>query len=366
MATIHFHPGGKVVSVVEGATLLAAARSAGVFIDTPCDGAGTCGKCRVKIPAAHRQYLREAPHDWLTQAERTEGWVLACQCTVHGDLQVEPEQGADDELKILSEGQAVAVELNPWITKTFDVARAQTSVQAGGVTLAAEPGDTTRVLFGVAVDIGTTTLVVALIDLRDGRELAVASGLNPQARHAQDVLSRIKLGSQPEGLQLLHGELITELNRLIAETAAEVQVSVQNIYEAVFSGNTTMLHLATGTNPASLGKYPYTPARPCGESLRAAEVGLVIAPDGQVYLPPIMSAYVGADITSGILAAKLAALRGVTLFVDIGTNGEMVLAVNGELTATSTAAATSARYGEYFLSAACRSLYEMRYTPRLI
>ena len=338
MATIHFHPGGKVVSVVEGATLLAAARSAGVFIDTPCDGAGTCGKCRVKIPAAHRQYLREAPHDWLTQAERTEGWVLACQCTVHGDLQVEPEQGADDELKILSEGQAVAVELNPWITKTFDVARAQTSVQAGGVTLVSEPGDTTRALFGAAVDIGTTTLVVALIDLRDGRELAVASGLNPQARHAQDVLSRIKLGSQPEGLQLLHGELITELNRLIAETAAEVQVSVQNIYEAVFSGNTTMLHLATGTNPASLGKYPYTPARPCGESLRAAEVGLVIAPDGQVYLPPIMSAYVGADITSGILAAKLAALRGVTLFVDIGTNGEMVLAVNGELTATSTAA----------------------------
>jgi uncharacterized 2Fe-2S/4Fe-4S cluster protein (DUF4445 family) len=338
MATIHFHPGGQVVSMAEGATLLAAARSAGVFIDTPCDGAGTCGKCRVKIPAAHRQYLREAPHDWLTQAERTEGWVLACQCTVHGDLQVEPGQGTEDELKILSEGQAVAVELNPWITKTFDVARAQTSVQAGGVTLVSEPGDTTRALFGAAVDIGTTTLVVALIDLRDGRELAVASGLNPQARHAQDVLSRIKLGSQPEGLQLLHGELITELNRLIAETAAEVQVSVQNIYEAVFSGNTTMLHLATGTNPASLGKYPYTPARPCGESLRAAEVGLVIAPDGQVYLPPIMSAYVGADITSGILAAKLAALRGVTLFVDIGTNGEMVLAVNGELTATSTAA----------------------------
>jgi uncharacterized 2Fe-2S/4Fe-4S cluster protein (DUF4445 family) len=338
MATIHFHPGGQVVSMAEGATLLAAARQAGVFIDTPCDGAGTCGKCRVKIPAAHRQYLREAPHDWLTQAERTEGWVLACQCTVHGDLQVEPGQGTEDELKILSEGQAVAVELNPWITKTFDVARAQTSVQAGGVTLAAEPGDTTRALFGAAVDIGTTTLVVALIDLRDGRELAVASGLNPQARHAQDVLSRIKLGSQPEGLQLLHGELITELNRLIAEAATEVQVPVQNIYEAVFSGNTTMLHLATGTNPASLGKYPYTPARPCGESLRAAEVGLAIAPDGQVYLPPIMSAYVGADITSGILAAKLAALRGVTLFVDIGTNGEMVLAVNGELTATSTAA----------------------------
>ena len=338
MATIHFIPGEKTVSVADGTNLLEAARKAGVFIAAPCDGSGTCGKCRVKIPAAQHQNFNEAPHDWLTQAERAEGWVLACQSTVHGDLQVEPDQCADDELKILSEGHAVAVELDPWITKTFDASSAQTSVQAGGILLVTEPGDTTQALFGVAVDIGTTTLVVALIDLRDGREIAVASSLNPQARHAQDVLSRIKLGSQPEGLQLLHGELIAELNRLIGEAAADVDVPVRHIYEAVFSGNTTMLHLATGTNPASLGKYPYTPALQCGESVRAADIGLAIAPHGQIYLPPIMSAYVGADITSGILAAKLAELRGVTLFVDIGTNGEMVLAVNGQLTATSTAA----------------------------
>jgi uncharacterized 2Fe-2S/4Fe-4S cluster protein (DUF4445 family) len=338
MAIIHFIPENKTVSVADGTNLLEAARKADVLIDAPCDGTGTCGKCRVKIPAAQRQNFKEAPHDWLTQTERAEGWALACQSTVHGDLLVESEQDADDELKILSEGQAVAVELNPWITKTFDASSAQTRVNAGGTLLAAEPGDTTRALFGVAVDIGTTTLVAALIDLRDGREIAVASSLNPQARHAQDVLSRIKLGSQPEGLQLLQGELIAELNRLIGEAAADAKISVHNIYEAVFSGNTTMLHLATGTNPASLGKYPYTPALQCGESVRAADIGLAIAPDGQVYLPPIMSAYVGADITSGILAAKLAELSGVTLFVDIGTNGEMVLAVNGQLTATSTAA----------------------------
>jgi uncharacterized 2Fe-2S/4Fe-4S cluster protein (DUF4445 family) len=338
MAIIHFIPENKTVSVADGTNLLEAARKADVLIDAPCDGTGTCGKCRVKIPAAQRQNFKEAPHDWLTQTERAEGWALACQSTVHGDLLVESEQDADDELKILSEGQAVAVELNPWITKTFDASSAQTRVNAGGTLLAAEPGDTTRALFGVAVDIGTTTLVAALIDLRDGREIAVASSLNPQARHAQDVLSRIKLGSQPEGLQLLQGELIAELNRLIGEAAADAKISVHNIYEAVFSGNTTMLHLATGTNPASLGKYPYTPALQCGESVRAADIGLAIAPDGQVNLPPIMSAYVGADITSGILAAKLAELSGVTLFVDIGTNGEMVLAVNGQLTATSTAA----------------------------
>jgi uncharacterized 2Fe-2S/4Fe-4S cluster protein (DUF4445 family) len=338
MAAIRFIPEDKVVTVADGTNLLEAARKAGVFIAAPCDGSGTCGKCRVKIPAGQRQNFKEAPHEWLTQAERADGWALACQSTIHGDLQVEPDQCADDDLKILSDGQSVAVELDSWITKTFDASTGQTTVAAGGVFMGNEPGDTTRSLFGVAVDIGTTTLVVALIDLRDGRELSVASSLNPQARHAQDVLSRIKLGSQPDGLQLLQRELIAELNRLISEAAGESNVPLRHIYEAVFSGNTTMLHLATGTNPASLGKYPYTPALQCGGNMRAAEIGLAIAAQGQIYLPPIMSAYVGADITSGILAAKLAELRGVTLFVDIGTNGEMVLAVNGTLTATSTAA----------------------------
>jgi uncharacterized 2Fe-2S/4Fe-4S cluster protein (DUF4445 family) len=338
MVAIRFIPDDKIVTVTDGTNLLEAARQAGAFIAAPCDGSGTCGKCRVKIPGEQRQNFKEAPHEWLTEAERAAGWALACQSTVHGDLQVEPDQCADDDLKILSEGQSVGVELDSWITKTFDASTAQTTVNAGGAFLATETGDTTRSLFGVAVDIGTTTLVVALIDLRDGRELSVASSLNPQARHAQDVLSRIKLGSQPGGLQLLQGELIAELNRLISEAAAESNVPVRHIYEAVLSGNTTMLHLATGTNPASLGKYPYTPALQCGRHVRAAEIGLAIAPQGQVYLPPIMSAYVGADITSGILATKLAELRGVTLFVDIGTNGEMVLAVNGQLTATSTAA----------------------------
>jgi uncharacterized 2Fe-2S/4Fe-4S cluster protein (DUF4445 family) len=338
MATIHFILENQAVSVADGTNLLAAARLAGVWIAAPCDGSGTCGKCRVKIPTTQRRHLQEGPHDWLTPAEHAEGWVLACQSTVHGDLQVEAAPGTDEELKILSEGQAVAVELDAWMTKTFDAASGQTIVQAGETRLLTEPGDTTQTLFGLAVDIGTTTLVVALVDLRDGREMAVASSLNPQARHAQDVLSRIKLGSQPEGLQLLQGELIAELNRLIREAAADAGVSVQQVYEAVFSGNTTMLHLATGTNPASLGKYPYRPALQGGESVRAADLGLAMAALGQVYLPPIMSAYVGADISSGILAARLAELRGVTLFVDIGTNGEMVLAVNGQLTATSTAA----------------------------
>src|SRR5208283_3547988 len=277
MAMIRFIPSDKAVFVADGTNLLEAARKAGVSIEAPCDGTGTCGKCRVKIPATQQRNFEEAPHEWLTQAERGEGWALACQSTVQGDLLVEPDSCADDDLKILSEGHIVTVELDAWITKTFDASAARTTVTAGGALLATEPGDTTAALFGAAVDIGTTTLVVALIDLRDGRELAIASSLNPQARHAQDVLSRIKLGSQPQGLQLLHGELIGELNRLVGAAAAEADVPVRHIYEAVFSGNTTMLHLATATNPASLGKYPYTPALQGGQHVGAAGTGLSAA-----------------------------------------------------------------------------------------
>jgi uncharacterized 2Fe-2S/4Fe-4S cluster protein (DUF4445 family) len=351
MPHVHFTTQNVSVSVPAGTRLLDAARQAGLAIEAPCDGMGSCGKCRAKVSASSRSGLSEADHELLTPLEGQAGWVLACQSTIQGDIEAAIETAQSDGLKILSDGLKVETEINPWITKIHLLPTGGTSsckspsssagatrVLAGDSLLATEPGDTTEHLYGLAVDIGTTTLVVALNDLRDGRELAVASNLNPQARYAQDVLSRIKMGSKPEGLQALHGELVAELNRLIGQIIQQAGVSSRHIYEAVFSGNTTMLHLAAGVNPASLGKYPYTPALAGGSHVQAASIGLDISPHGLVYLPPIMSAYVGADITSGILATRLPSLSGVTLFVDIGTNGEMVLATDGELTATSTAA----------------------------
>jgi uncharacterized 2Fe-2S/4Fe-4S cluster protein (DUF4445 family) len=125
---------------------------------------------------------------------------------------------------------------------------------------------------------------------------------------------------------------------MLAELCAGTGRDRTRIHEAVLSGNTAMLHLAVGADPASLGRAPFTPLLKGGEYLEASGVGLDLAPRGRVYLPPILSAYVGADIASGLLATDLHRLPGVTLFVDIGTNGEMVLAVDGQLTATSTAA----------------------------
>ncbi len=338
MPKVHFPLQNLTVEVPERRSLLTAIKRAGIKFDLPCNGAGTCGKCRVRLDADARAHSTEHDHAKISQADRDAGWALACQTFVDGDLSVEVPLKKDEGLKILSDGQTVAVDIEPWFEKSFDPVSRRTAVIAGGTIVASESGDTTATAYGAAIDIGTTTLVVALVDLRDGRELASASALNPQARHAQDVLSRIKLGSTPEGLRTLHSELIAELNRLLAEAATEAQIDRTRIYEAVFSGNTTMLHLATATDPTSLGKYPYTPQLLGGDHVTAASIGLELAPGGQVYLPPVMSAYVGADITSGLLSTDLAARSGVTLFVDIGTNGEMVLAANGKLVATSTAA----------------------------
>jgi uncharacterized 2Fe-2S/4Fe-4S cluster protein (DUF4445 family) len=263
---------------------------------------------------------------------------LACRAEVLGDLVVELPGPASAGLRILCEGAQSAVAIAPHICKVFRPGGNRTEVYAGAGLLDVESGDTSGESFGLVVDIGTTTLVAALVDLRDGRERLTRSALNPQTRHGQDVLSRIHLGSTPEGLERLQGDLIRELNGLVAALCAGAGVASARIYEAVLSGNTAMLHLAVGADPRSLGKFPYTPVLQGGEYLDAAAIQLAIAPKGRVYLPPLLSAYVGADIVSGLLATSLHEQPGVVLFVDIGTNGEMVLAVDGKLTATSTAA----------------------------
>jgi uncharacterized 2Fe-2S/4Fe-4S cluster protein (DUF4445 family) len=325
------------VPVASGTLLIDAARAAGISMETPCDGAGTCGKCKAKVSAEDCRRLSEGDRKESFQ-EPHDNWVLACQTRVLGNVHVVIESEHGDGLKILSEGQGITVEIDPWICKSFNSANNTTEVSAGDSVLVTESGDTTLQVYGVAIDIGTTTLVVALLDLRNGHELGVSSSLNPQALHAQDVLSRIKMGSKPEGLQKLHGELIEEINRQVKTLAAQANVPLEYIYEAVFSGNTTMLHLATRTDPASLGKYPYMLGLEGGQHVFARDIELIISQHGLVYLPPIMSAYVGPDITSGILSTNLAEQRGVVLLVDIGTNGEIVLSVDGRLTATSTAA----------------------------
>ncbi|MEA4847687.1 MAG: ASKHA domain-containing protein [Clostridiaceae bacterium] len=320
MVKVNFISEGIIAIVNKGETILEAARKAGVIIEAPCNAMGTCGKCKVKVVSKEIQ----------------DSYVLACQAQVYEDIEVITENAASQNktLRILSDGRSFSYDIKSNITKCFDGEK--TRVSADGAIIGEEPGDTSLQAYGLSIDIGTTTLVTALINLLTGEEIASVSALNPQSLQAQDVLTRIKFASSPEGLEIMYNSITGELNRMIEDVSKEAKIDRQHIYEAVYSGNTTMIHLACNIDPAALGKYPYTSQISGGNNISAAMLN--ISPFGLIYLPPVISAYVGPDITSGILASQLNKSKGITLFIDIGTNGEMVIAKEGRLSATSTAA----------------------------
>ncbi|WP_328597314.1 ASKHA domain-containing protein [Heliobacterium mobile] len=334
-----FQPLNRTVQVEKGVTILQAARLAGVLIESPCNAVGTCGKCKVKLDQTSRSSIRPYGLHHLSPEEEEQGYVLSCEAEVLGDILVDvPSRSHGTELKILSHGQSVEVTPETYFQKRYEPKDDRTFVFAGDELVGLEQSNTEDQKYGLAVDIGTTTIVVSLVDLGSGQEIASASALNPQSLHAQDVLSRITFASTKRGLMMMYSELINELNRLIERVTEKSIVNREHIYEVIFSGNTCMIHLATGKDPAPLGKYPYIPEFTGAVHLSASEHHLGVSPFGLIYVPPVISAYVGADITSGILASQLHQQKGITLFVDIGTNGEMALAVEGKLSATSTAA----------------------------
>ncbi|MDR2434752.1 MAG: ASKHA domain-containing protein [Treponema sp.] len=305
------------VQAEKGQKIIEAARRGGINIETPCNGLGLCGKCAVRDGG-------------------TGEFLLACQRTIERDAAyiVRDYENENDSLRILSEGSSFDYPLEPFITKRF--VNGKTEVYGGNELWGVEDGDTTGPLYGLAVDIGTTTLVANLIDIKTGKCLASVSALNPQSHYAQDVLGRIHFAGKGDGLSVLYQAFIGKLNLMIAELTQKAGIAPAHIYEIVYSGNTTMLHLACNVDPAGLGKYPYTPAISGG--CYTMEEALNVSPFARVYLPPVISAYVGADISSGLLITKLEERKGGVLFIDIGTNGEMAFAKNGRIAASSTAA----------------------------
>lgn len=339
MPEVFFYPEHKTITVSYGVTIMEAARSAGIVIESPCNGAGTCGKCKVHLDKDSLKNVLIGGSHHLSKEELAQGYVLSCETKITGNIKVEiANTPKNDTLKILSSGQSFDLSIDPLIKKIYAESENQTKVFSGEKLLGIEYGDTRDRIYGAVVDIGTTTLVASIVDLKDGTEIGTTSALNPQAVYAQDVLSRIKFSSEADGLHKMYTEIIREINRLIREIAESNGIFKENIYEIILSGNTCMLHLCSNINPQSLGRYPYTPEISGAVYFNATEHNIDISPFGIIYLPPIVSSYVGADITSGILASQLHKAKETVLFVDIGTNGEMVIASDGKLSATSTAA----------------------------
>ena len=214
-----------------------------------------------------------------------------------------------------------------------------TAVLAEGRLLDFEPGNSEWDAYAVAVDLGTTTLVASLMDANRGRDLAVVSQLNPQTRFGDDVLSRILLASRNgEGRRQLQTVVAEAVRAMIGQLCQQAGVARQQVYEVTIAGNTTMQQLLCGVDTAALGEVPFSPAAARSLALPAAELGLDIHPRGRAWIMPVIGGFVGGDTVAGVLATGLIDAEGPTLFVDIGTNGEIVLAAGGKFSAASTAA----------------------------
>ena len=386
MATynVTFEPDGKTVTIDQGTTVREAAASAEIIIDSPCGGEGRCGKCKVIVSAQNIEPLTEAEERLLSDDELSEGYRLACQTRVVDNMTVTvPEDSRVAEGKILSEGTGQAVKLHPNISKTYveppeqtldnqiadltnlksalepnlsgvtadlDVLRKlpnvirgskfkATLVLDGSRLMDIEPGNTTDKKYGLAVDIGTTTVVCAVVDLNTGSDMAVASALNTQAVHGADVISRINYSVEHQrGLDEL-GDRVTQVIRQITESACmEAGVDPGNVYEVTVVGNTTMTHLFLKLPVRNLALLPYVAVVSDPVEVTASQLGLGVNPNANVYVLPNIAGFVGADTVGVILASALHESDSIKLAIDIGTNGEVMLGSRDRLLTCSCAA----------------------------
>jgi uncharacterized 2Fe-2S/4Fe-4S cluster protein (DUF4445 family) len=214
-----------------------------------------------------------------------------------------------------------------------------TLCRLGTAALAAEAGDTGNTLYGIAVDIGTTTVAAYLVDIAAGKNIGVLSELNAQEVFGADVISRINYTmTENSGLALLHKKIIEQINEMIRGLTEQNGIDPKNVYILSLAGNTTMIHLALGLPPRNIAAAPFIPVLTESQIIPGRELGLAIAPGGMVQALPSISGYVGADIVAAILASGLDESEPLNLLIDIGTNGEIVLGNKSRLVTCSTAA----------------------------
>ena len=390
---VTFYPDNKTVVVEKDRTILSAAISAGVNINSPCGGDGVCGRCKVIVK---RGKVFSQPTGLLSETDRNNGIHLACITAVLSDVEVEVL--AESRLDSVKIAQAEEVEFqeslakefsrNPLTKKIFldlprptiqdnisdldrisrEIKKSEhiSGVQASlanirslskilrdagwkiTVTLGRrnnvfeiiliEPGDTSRINYGFAVDIGTTTVSGQLIDLNTGKTLGTKATYNRQASYGADVISRIIYAEREEGLETLHLAVVGCINEIIVGLAGEHKIDLNNVTSVFCAGNTTMIHLLLCIDPSFIRREPYVPTVNFLSALRAGEVGIKINSRGLLSCAAGISSYVGGDVTAGVLSIGQDKAEELSLLIDIGTNGEVVLGNKEFLIATSASA----------------------------
>ena len=395
MLKITFLPDKKNIEVSQGTTALEALERAGINIDTPCGGKGICGKCKILINTGITT-ATPIEEELLSEEEIKKGFRLACQAKLFKDTIIEvPSEIRLDFKRVFSSNlkgdihhtknnfslesnlKKVSLDLekpslddqrSDWerikdglsLKKIENISNLKISLPilkkipllirkadfkitvtiCNDEIMDLESDNTAKKSYGIAFDIGTTTVVGYLIDLGSGEELSAVAKTNPQIIHGDDVISRIGfVQRQKDGLEKLQKEIVITLNEIIRETTQKAEIDKSNIYETVIVGNTCMHHLFLGLNPIHLAPSPYIPVIKESLSLKVKDIpGLSLNPAANIYMLPNISAFVGADILAGILSTSMWREDKTILLVDLGTNGEVVLGLKKKLWACSVAA----------------------------
>jgi len=392
---ITFHPKGRSVDAPKGTSLLEAAILAGVEINSACGGKGTCGRCRVVVSGE----FESQPTDKVSGEEWAAGYRLACMtrvvvgCTVlvPEESQLRPMQvvgGRDDtSLKEVSPlVKAVHVKLRPPTLQDNDAdlerLLKQLGFEPGGLEVPLpllrelprtlregewtatafldgdrlvdlRPSDAVSRNFGVAVDVGTTTVALQLLDMKSGRMVAQVSDYNRQLMYGEDVLARI-MHAEDHGPEPLRTAIIDTINHMLARACSvsdecagnSKRVCADEITAMVLSGNTTMMHMLLGLDARSIRYEPYTPVTNIPPRAAASELGIKIGPLASVHLVPGRASYVGGDVVADVVASGMAKRDGVCLLIDVGTNGEVVLGNRDWMLACSASAGPAFEGGE--------------------
>ncbi len=372
-------------SAAEGTNLLQFLLENNFEMYTPCNGQGKCGKCYIKIAEGNISEPSSTELKLLGNKALSEGYRLACNITVRSDLELHLGNSGF-EAKVVTEGKQGHIELSSSITKKFvelsppsledqrtdaerlaeftsggeiasldiirylpDVLRQDnykiTLVYHDNILIGVEPQDTTSKIYGVAVDIGTTTIAAYLMDLRTGVRLATYSCLNPQKIFGADVISRIKHTFESKaGQDEMHRTITGGINKAISSLAEKAGILSTDIYEITFVGNTTMVHFLLNLSARNIAASPFIPVSTQKFSINAFNLGIRVNPGAIATVIPCVAAYIGADTVAAVLASRMYEDEKISLLIDFGTNGEIVLG-NGKWLHSCSAAAGPAFEG---------------------
>ena len=366
--TVIFHPLNRVVSVPSGTNLLTALRDAGVQIESICGGKGDCGKCRVIIDAGDYREKRRSQKNHLTSKEREGGYRLACEIAISKNMEVTvPVESRIERPQILcglsgdcdcggiapsvtmypleirsdpvSPLSGVSIRLlnytgpRPFISDSVYRTISGSDTRLKGLLtetngyremIDAIPEEGAEPLLGIALDLGTTTIACALVNLESGIVLSEAATLNKQITFGEEVITRISFARKADGMLILQQAAAESINTAIQSVTESAGVLPTDLMEICISSNTVMNHLITGSDPsylemadANVSRRPFI--------CKAQSLGIDLHPESYCYCLPNVSRFVGGDAVSGVLSSGMHCSYDISLFIDLGTNGEIVI-----------------------------------------